>query len=106
MSYKPGHQKPLDPITPGARLRAKLGRITQTANEIAEGNHSTADLLRLVKTERDLSNQALDLAIMVARDKGLSWGRIGFLLELSGQAIEQRMRRLQASTHVDNGAVA
>ena len=89
------------PITTGSRLRNKLTHIFDTNDRLSGGGMPTADLLRLLKKQRDLVNEALDLGILLSRQKGFTWREIGDTLDISAQAIEQRMRRL--STHVDNG---
>lgn len=87
------------PVTTGSRLRSTLEKIRANSEQIEEGGHRTEVLLRLLSFQRKLGNQALDLGIMMSREKGASWGTIAHALDLSPQAIEQRMRRL--STHVE-----
>lgn len=92
------------PITTGSRLRTTLARIDANTDRLTAGSMPTSDLLDLLRRERDLVNQALDLGILLSREKGTSWAAIGHALGLTAQAIEQRMRRL--STHVDNTPAA
>ena len=87
------------PITTGSRLRTALERIDANTGDLTAGSMPTSELLRLLRRERDLVNQALDLGILLSREKGASWSHIGQALGLTAQAIEQRMRRL--STRVD-----
>lgn len=87
------------PTTTGSRLRSKLDRIYDTTDQLAKGGMPTDELLRLLRHERDLVNQAMDLGILLSRQKGYTWKRIGDTLGITPQAIEQRMRRL--STNVD-----
>jgi len=84
------------PITTSTRLRATLEKVETNSRQIAEGGHRTEDLLRLLSYQRQLGNQALDLGILMTREKGASWGTIANGLGLSPQALEQRMRRLAA----------
>lgn len=92
------------PVTTGSRLRATLEKIHTNSDQIAEGGHPTEVLLRLLSYQRQLGNQALDLGIIMSRQKGASWGTIAHALDLSPQAIEQRMRRL--STRVDAAGIS
>lgn len=92
------------PITTGSRLRTALERIDANTDRLTAGSIPTSDLLGLLRRERDLVNQALDLGILLSREKGASWAHIGDALGLTAQAIEQRMRRL--STRVDLAADA
>lgn len=87
------------PITTGARLRETLTKLDDTSAKIAVGGHRTERLLELLSHQRDLGNRALDLGIVMSREKGASWRTISQALGLSPQAVEQRMRRL--STSVD-----
>jgi hypothetical protein len=91
------------PATTGARLRVILTKLDDTSAEIAIGGHRTERLLELLSHQRDLGNRALDLGIIMSREKGASWRTISTALKLSPQAVEQRMRRL--STSVDGARV-
>lgn len=88
------------PITTGARLRDTITKLDAVNGELAGGGHRTEKLLELLSRQRTLGNRALDLGIVMSREKGASWRTISHALELSPQAVEQRMRRL--STSVDN----
>lgn len=84
------------PITTSSRLRATLEKVETNSRQIAEAGSDTQDLLRLLSYQRQLGNQALDLGILLTRERGASWGTIAKGLGLSPQALEQRMRRLAA----------
>lgn len=99
MTYNKARRIAQKPITTGSRLRTALERIQDNTDRLTGGGLPTDELLRLMRHERDLVNQALDLGILLSREKGTSWARIGEALGLTPQAIEQRMRRL--STRVD-----
>ena len=99
MTYNKARRDANKPITTGSRLRTKLVLIFQNTERLEAGGMPTDELLRLLRHERDLVNEAMDLGILLSREKGTSWGRIGETLGLTPQAIEQRMRRL--STRVD-----
>jgi hypothetical protein len=82
--------------TPGQRLQWKLNALVATNRDLNQGHLTTPDLLKQLRRQRDQAGDALDLGVLVARDRGLSWSRISGCLGIPQQHLEERMRRLSA----------
>ena len=104
MTFNKARATPQKPTTIGSQFRAKLDAINDNTGRMASQSLPTDELLRRLRMERRLVNEAIDLGILLSRQKGYTWDRIGRVLEISAQALEQRLRRLRVALLDDPAA--
>lgn len=92
-----------DPRPPKPGATPELERLLDdTYANLIELAEVSAPLERLqhLRKQRELTAQATDVAMLLARRRGATWADIGDALGVSAQAAEQRYRRL-GSTFVE-----